>query len=382
MLKIAVPREHDKKEKRIAITPTIVSKLIQLGFEVVIEKNIGNHIAIDDEQFKSMGASITDDKRQMLQSADIVLRVKKPSVEDVMLMKKGCIHISFLNPFKEHDIIDAMKSNSISAISLEMMPRTTIAQKMDALSSQANLSGYIAPLIASTHLNKIMPMMTTPSGTLKPATVLVVGVGVAGLQAIATSKRLGANVVAYDTRPVVEEQVKSLGAKFIKIDIGEASQTKDGYAKKTSEEQNLIIKKELTKACSKADIVITTAQIFGKDAPVIIDGEMIKTMKNGSVIIDMAVETGGNVVGSLPDEITLKNGVTIIGYTNLPNFVANDASSMYSSNLYNLIQHFWDADKKEFLMDLENELLKGCLITHDGEITNEVIKNYYNKGEK
>ncbi len=260
-----------------------------------------------------------------------------------------------------------------------MLPRTTVAQKMDVLSSQANLGGYMAVIQAAEEMDKILPMMTTPAGTIKPGRVFIIGVGVAGLQAIATARRLGARVEAFDTRPVVEDQVKSLGAKFVKIDLGETGQTKDGYATQLTPEQIRKQKEGMAKACAQADIVITTAQLFGRPAPRIVDAGMIAQMQPGSVIVDMAVETGGNVEGSEVDKVTEVNGVKIIGFANLPGRVATTASQMYSSNLANFIDHFWDREAKQFNLNLEDELIKGSLMTYEGEIFSETYKSIMNK---
>ena len=262
---------------------------------------------------------------------------------------------------------------------MEMIPRTTIAQKMDALSSQANLAGYVTVILAAERINKILPMMMTPAGTITPARVFVIGAGVAGLQAIATAKRLGARVEAFDTRPVVEEQVQSLGAKFVKIDLGETGQTKDGYAKALTPEQIQKQREGMAKVCANADIVITTAQLFGRKAPIILTKDMLNQMKPGSIVVDMAVESGGNVEGSKVNEEIDINGVTIIGLGNLPGRVAVHASQMYSSNLTNLLESYWDQEQKIFNLKLEDEIIKGCLITHDGKIVNEMIKSFREK---
>ena len=258
---------------------------------------------------------------------------------------------------------------------MEMIPRTTLAQKMDALSSQANLAGYVMVILACQKLPSILPMMMTPAGTLKPATVFVIGAGVAGLQAIATAKRLGAKVVAFDTRAVVAEQVQSLGAKFLEIDLGETGQTKDGYAVELTPEQIELQKQGQKKQIAESDIVITTAQLFGRKPPLIIPKDMVKEMKAGSVIVDMAAESGGNVEGSVPGETVEIDGVTIIGDGNWTNFVAKDASVMYSANLYNLVSDFWDEEEKVLNLDFENEIVQGCVITHEGKVVNETIKN-------
>ena len=256
-----------------------------------------------------------------------------------------------------------------------MIPRTTRAQKMDALSSQASLAGYSMVLLAANKLGRILPMMMTPAGTLKPARVFVIGAGVAGLQAIATAKRLGAKVDAFDTRPVVAEQVQSLGAKFVNIDLGEMGQTEGGYAKELTPEQLELQRLGMKDIISQSDIVITTAQLFGRPAPRIITKDMVEAMKPGGVIVDMAVGSGGNVEGSVPDETVVINGVSIIGVANLPSETAQDASQMYSSNLFNLVTEYWNEETKTFNLNLEDDILEGCVITHDGEIVNTAIKN-------
>ncbi|MDH5737216.1 MAG: NAD(P) transhydrogenase subunit alpha, partial [Gammaproteobacteria bacterium] len=257
---------------------------------------------------------------------------------------------------------------------------TTRAQKMDVLSSQANLAGYVMVMLAAGKLDRILPMMMTPAGTLSPAKVFVIGAGVAGLQAIATAKRLGARVEAFDTRPVVAEQVQSLGAKFVEIDLGETGQTKDGYAKQLTDEQLEMQRQGMKQVISQSDIVITTAQVFGRPAPRIVTADMVAAMKPGSVIVDMAVDSGGNVEGSEPDREVQIGGTTIIGISNLPSVVATDASQMYSSNLFNLVSEFWDTESKSFNLDLEDDIIQGCLITHQGNIVNETIKNLRNQG--
>jgi NAD(P) transhydrogenase subunit alpha len=247
---------------------------------------------------------------------------------------------------------------------------------MDALSSQASLAGYVAVILAAERLDKIFPMMMTPSGTITPVKVFIIGAGVAGLQAIATAKRLGARVEAFDTRPAVEEQVHSLGGKFVKIDLGETGETKNGYAKALTEEQLNKQREVMTRHCAQADVVISTAQVFGKKAPVIITKEMVAGMKPGSLIVDLAVESGGNVEGSqLGKEVEI-NGVRIIGLENLPGHVPVHATQMYANNLFALIGHFWDKESKSFKLDLDDEILKGCLVTHRGEIFSDMIKNF------
>jgi NAD(P) transhydrogenase subunit alpha len=282
-----------------------------------------------------------------------------------------------LDPFNERELIEMFVTQKVSAISMEMIPRITRAQKMDVLSSQANLAGYVAVILAAERLDKILPMMMTPAGTISPARVFVIGVGVAGLQAIATAKRLGARVEAFDTRPVVEEQVKSLGARFVKIDLGETGQTKDGYAKTLSEEQLQKQREGMAKVCAISDVVITTAQLFGRKAPVIVTEEMVRGMSKGSVIVDLAVEGGGNVAGSQIDKEIDVDGVRIIGLGNLPGRVTVHASQMFSSNLYNLVDEFWNPEEKRLDLNFEDEIVKGCVITHQGKIVNEMIAKHF-----
>ena len=321
------------------------------------------------------GATISNDRAALLGSGGIVLRVQKPTLEEVAQLKKGTLHISYLDPYNETELVDALAAQGVTAISMEMIPRTTRAQKMDALSSQANLAGYAMVLLGASKLNRILPMMMTPAGTLSPARVFVIGAGVAGLQAIATAKRMGAKVEAFDTRSVVAEQVQSVGGKFIEIDLGETGQTKDGYANALSPEQIELQQQGMKDVISKSDIVITTAQLFGRPAPLIVNGDMVAAMKPGSVIVDMAVGTGGNVEGSVVDETVDVNGVSIIGVSNLPSEMATDASQMYSSNLFNLVTEFWNEEEKSFNLDMEDDILQACVITHDGALVNETIKS-------
>lgn len=378
-MKIAVMKEVHAGENRVPLIPATVEKLVKLGAEVVVETGVGLSCRFEDSAYTDVGATIGEDRQELLKSSDIILRLRKPSVEEIGLMKKEALHISYLDPFNEEPLVNAMVEAGVNGVSLEMIPRTTIAQKMDVLSSQANLGGYIAVILGAEQLDKILPMMTTPAGTIKPATVFIIGVGVAGLQAIATARRLGARVEAFDTRPVVEEQVKSLGAKFVKVDLGETGQTKDGYAVQLTPEQMEMQKQGMAKACAKADIVITTAQLFGRPAPRIVDRAMIEQMKPGSVIVDMAVETGGNVEGSELDKIVEIAGVKVVGLGNLPGRVAETASQVYSANLGNFIEHFWNKETKQFDLNVEDDIIKGSLITHNGEIFSEMYKSIMNK---
>ena len=378
-MKIAVLKETHAGETRVPLIPPTAAKLVKLGADLVVESGLGLTCRYQDSDYTEVGATIGTSREDMLKTADIVLRLRKPPMEEIELMRRGCIHVSYLDPFNEVELVDKMTESGISTISLEMIPRTTVAQKMDVLSSQANLGGYVSVIIGAEQLDKVLPMMTTPAGTIKPARVFIIGVGVAGLQAIATARRLGARVEAFDTRPVVEEQVKSLGAKFVKVDLGETGQTKDGYAKELTPEQMQMQKEGMAKACAQADIVITTAQLFGRPAPRIVDNAMIAGMAPGSVIVDMAVETGGNVEGSEVDKIVEIEGVKVVGLGNLPGRVAITASQMYSSNLGNFIDHFWGKDSGKFNLNLEDEIIKGALITHNGALFSEMYKSIMKK---
>ena len=377
-MKIFVPKEADPTDRRVPLIPDTVKRLVQLGVNITVESGMGLSSGHPDEVYEQAGASASTDRQGSLAAADVVLRLHKPPLEEIGVLRKGCIHISFLDPFNEPALIDEMVARNISAISMELIPRTTLAQKMDALSSQANLAGYVAVVVGAERLNMAMPMMMTPAGTLKPARVFVIGAGVAGLQAIATAKRLGARVEAFDTRPAVEEQVRSLGAKFVKVDLGETGETEGGYAKELTAEQQAKQREAMAKVCAQSDLVITTAQVFGRPAPRIITGEMVATMRPGSVIVDLAVETGGNVEGSVLDQEVDVNGVKIVGLSNIAGRVAVHASQMYSSNLGNLIEAYWDKENGVFNLDLDDEIIQGCLVTHDGTIRNEMVKNARN----
>ncbi|GDX10156.1 NAD(P) transhydrogenase subunit alpha [Verrucomicrobiota bacterium] len=373
-MRIFSPTETESSERRVAIVPASVTKLTALGAQVAVEAGIGASVNFSDPEYRDAGAQIVADRRPTLASADIVLRLRKPPLADIAALKRACIHVSFLDPFTDVETVRALAAAGVSAICMEMIPRSTIAQKMDALSSQASLAGYVAVLLGANRLDRIFPMMMTPAGTIPPAKVFIIGVGVAGLQAIATAKRLGAVVEAFDTRPGVEEQVKSLGGKFVKVDLGEIGQTAQGYAKELTPEQLAKQREVMEQRCAQADLVITTAQVFGRKAPVIITKAMLEKMKPGTIVVDMAVESGGNVECSIPDEDIVVNGVKIIGWRNLAGRVPRAASAMYSSNLTNLVDHFWDRTAKTFRLDPANEILRDCLVTHDGAIVNERIR--------
>lgn len=374
-MKICVPKEIYPGETRVSLTPDHVARLVKRGAQVEVESGLGTGCGYADSAYAAAGAVVKGDRRALLAGADMVVRLRKPPAEEVSLLKRGCIHVSYLDPFNEAELVRKLAGQGVSAISLEMIPRITRAQKMDVLSSQANLAGYVAVILAANHCSKVFPMMMTAGGTIMPAKVFVIGAGVAGLQAIATARRLGAKVSAFDTRPVVEEQVKSLGASFVKIDLGETGQTKDGYAKPLTDEQLAKQRAALKKVCAESDVVITAAQVFGRRAPVVVTSEMLGAMRPGSVVVDCAVESGGNVEGVPFDKIEVRNGVTIIGIANLAGRVPVHASQVLSTNLTALIEEFWNKENSAFELKFDDDIIKGCLITHQGEIWHPDIKS-------
>ena len=372
---IFAPQESDPHEPRAAMTPETAGRLVKLGADVAVENGIGAGANYSDAAYEKAGAKVREDRTAALGEADLVLRVRQPPPDEVALLKKGAIHISFLDPFNEATLVDSLAQQEVSAISMELVPRSTRAQKLDALSSQHSIAGYSMVLMAADRLKTILPMMVTPSGTLQPARVFVIGAGVAGLQAIATAKRLGARVEAFDTRPDVAEQVESLGARFVKVDLGETGQTEQGYAKALTPEQLEKQRLAMADRCAQSDIVITTAQLFGRKAPVVVNADMVQRMKQGSIIVDYAVESGGNVEGSQPGKDVDVDGVLIIGYRNVPGRLATSSSQMYANNLYNFVDEFWDAEGSTFTLNRDDEIISGSLVTHGGEMVNEMVKS-------
>ena len=377
MTLVAIPNETSPTDKRTAMSPANIAKLVQSGVDALVEEGLGVGSGFSDDQYRQAGALVTRNHEEIFTGSDVVLRIHKPTTEEAELLKSGSIHVSHLDPFKEQELIETLKNRQISTISMEMIPRTTRAQKMDALSSQASLAGYVMVMQAANRLNRILPMMMTPSGTIKPAKVFVIGAGVAGLQAIATAKRLGARVTAFDTRAVVTEQVESLGATFLKIDLGETGQTEDGYAQQLTADQLAIQQQAQSDEIAKSDIVITTAQVFGRKPPRLVTLETIKRMQPGSVVVDMAAVSGGNVDGSVAGSVVEIDGIVIVGSGNWSGQVSRDASNMYSNNLFNLFDEYWNREERVFELDLNDDILSGCVITHDGEITNEIIRKQY-----
>lgn len=372
MRSILVCRETDPRETRVALVPDDVKMLCSLGYAPTVVAGAGVKAGFDDDAYEKAGAKIVQ-KEEDGYDADIVLRILKP--QNAQGLKSGALHMSYLDPFNEKELLRDFAEKQIQAISLEMIPRTTLAQKMDVQSSQTSLAGYVAVVNAAARLPKILPMMVTPSGTISPARVFVIGVGVAGLQAIATAKRLGARVDAFDTRPIVEDQVKSLGASFLKIDLGEMGQTDQGYAKELTPEQIEKQREAQAKVCERANIVITTAKVFGRKAPRLIDNDVLDRMQAGSVVVDMAVSTGGNVEGSkLYEEVVRDNGVIIMSGDFLERQVPFDASKMLSGNFTAFLTHFFDKEAKELKVNLEDDIMRGCLLTQGGKIIHERFK--------
>jgi NAD(P) transhydrogenase subunit alpha len=381
-MKLAVPKERRPGERRVAATPDTVKKLVALGLEVAVETGAGAGADIPDAHFAEAGASIAPDEAAALRDADIVLKVQRPLAaaeggpDELALVKPGALLIGMLQPLQQREQVKAYAAARVTAFAMELMPRITRAQSMDVLSSQSNLAGYKAVLDATQHFGRALPMMMTAAGTIAPARVFVMGVGVAGLQAIATARRLGAVVSATDVRPATKEQVESLGAKFVWVEDEEArqSQTAGGYAKEMSDEYKRKQAALIAETIRKQDIVITTALIPGRPAPVLVSEDMVRTMKPGSVIVDLAVEAGGNCPLSRPGEVVEAHGVRIVGYTNVPSRVPVDASALYARNLLTFLGLLIDKQTKALKIDWEDEIVKGILLTRDGQVVHPLLK--------
>jgi NAD(P) transhydrogenase subunit alpha len=373
---IAIPRERRQGETRVAATPETVKKLKGLGLDVVIEAGAGDAPRISDADYEAAGARIAPDAAGALKDADIVFKVRGPSLDEIALFKRGAVLAALLSPATEKDAIEALAEAEIDAFAMEFLPRISRAQAMDVLSSQANLAGYKAVVDAAAAFGRAMPMMMTAAGTIAPARVLVMGAGVAGLQAIATARRLGAIVSATDVRPATKEQVESLGATFVAVmdEEFEQAQTASGYAKEMSKEYQAKQAALIAETIKKQDIVITTALIPGRKAPVLVTEDMVKTMKPGSVIVDLAAGQGGNCPLSKPDEVTEVHGVILMGYTNLPGRLAVDASNLYARNLFNFVSLIVDKESGEAKLDWEDEIIKGAGLTRDGAIVHPALK--------
>jgi len=369
-MKVGVPRETVPGERRVALVPEAVAKLTKGGTEVVVESGAGLGSGHDDAAYRTAGATIAD--RAAAFAADLVVKVQKPSTEEVGLLREGAALIATLQPLTNAELVRALAARRTTSLSMDAIPRVTRAQPMDSLSSQSNIAGYKAVLMAANALPKFFPMLTTAAGTVTPARVLVLGAGVAGLQAIATARRLGAVVEAFDTRPVVKEQVQSLGARFLEIDLGEQGEGTGGYAKELSEEAHRKEVELVGKHVKDADVVITTALVPGRRAPILVTTDMIRSMRPGSVIVDLAAEMGGNAELTQPGKTVVENGVTIIGEVNLPSTLSVHASQLYSRNVSALLGHLMKDGK--LALDMNDEITKGSVITQDGAVVHEATK--------
>jgi NAD(P) transhydrogenase subunit alpha len=372
-MKVAVLKETRPGELRVALVPQGVQQLTKAGLEVVVESGAGVTSGVSDEDYRTAGATIAATAAEALSGAGMCLHINPPTAEEVAGMGEGTILVSFLSPLTDLDLVRKLETAKVTGISMEMVPRITRAQSMDALSSQATVAGYKAVLMAADHLPKFLPMFTTAAGTIRPAKALILGAGVAGLQAIATAKRLGAVVEAFDVRPAVKEQVQSLGAKFLETEGDVTAEGEGGYAKELSEEQH---KKELeliAEHIADADIVVTTAQIPGRKAPVLITADMVKSMKPGSVIVDLASETGGNCELTKTDETSVAHDVLIMAPVNISTTVPVHASQMYSKNIVTLVSEFVDKEGNVEL-DFENDVVGPSTVTHGGAVVNDRVK--------
>jgi NAD(P) transhydrogenase subunit alpha len=379
-MKIAIPKERQPHERRVAASPETVKKLVQMGCEVFVEKEAGLAAYMLDRDYETAGAKIISDPQSLYKEANVILKVQKPllkgegEIDELALMKKGTVVVGILSAMTSPTHVSSYANAGITAIALEMVPRITRAQVMDVLSSQSNLAGYKAVLDAASEFGKIFPMMMTAAGTILPAKVLILGAGVAGLQAIATAKRLGAVVSAFDVRAATKEQVQSLGATFIEVENTGDAETSGGYAREMAEDYKRRQAELIHKTLKTMDIVISTALIPGKPAPVLITEEMVKEMKPGSVIVDLAVEAGGNCPLSEAGKIVEKHGVKIVGHANMPSRLASDASALYARNTFNFFKLIFNETTKKLSLNFEDEIINASVITHEGKILREDIR--------
>ena len=377
-MNVAILKETLPGENRVAAIPATVKEMVKSGMKVLVESGAGENSHISNDEYKNAGAEIVSDRANLLANTDLILKVAPAELDEIDMMKDGTVYVSFFQTTIQTEHVKKLVEKNISAFSMHLIPRTTLAQSMDALSSQSNIAGYKAVLLGAAHLSVYMPLLMTAAGTIPPAKVLILGAGVAGLQAIATAKRLGAQVEAFDVRPVVKEQVESLGAKFVEVESDEEDGVGEGgYAKETSEDYKQRQQQLIKEHIAKSDMVITTALIPGRPAPVLIPDEMVQGMKHGSVIMDLAAENGGNCELTTPDEVTISHGVIIDGSLNLPATMPTHASQLYAKNIITFVKHL--CPEGEIKMDLEDEIISGALFAHRGEITHEPTKEALNK---
>jgi proton-translocating NAD(P)+ transhydrogenase subunit alpha len=373
-VKVSVPKETQPGERRVALVPEVAGKLVDAGFEVLVQSGAAAEANLPDDLYGEKGATIVPDAGELLRQTDVVAKVAAPEGAELDALREGTILLGFLSPLTNHDLVRRLAEGGITSFAMEAIPRTTRAQSMDALSSQAVVAGYRATLAAARHLGKFFPMLITAAGTAKPSRVLILGAGVAGLQAIGTAKRLGAVVEAYDVRPAVKEEVESLGAKFVQIEVEQESEGGGSgqYAKELSEEQQRRQQELLAQRVAAADCVITTAAVPGRPAPRLVSEEMVQSMRPGSVIVDIAAETGGNCVLTEPGSVAVKHGVTIDGTLNLPSQLPFHASLLYANNVANLLLHMSSEGRVE--LDFEDEIVAGCCVTHQGRIVSDRVR--------
>lgn len=369
-MKVGVPKETIPGEKRVALVPDSVGRLVQKGLEILVETGAGTAAGHSDEAYREAGASIVDGPAAVFE-ADVVMKVSPPTAdEEAGRLKRGGAVIGHLLPLTSPELVRKLAEGGVTSFSMELVPRITIAQRMDTLSSQATVSGYVAALEGALRVDKFFPMLTTAAGTIPPGKVLVIGAGVAGLQAIATARRLGARVKGFDIRPAAAEQVESLGAQFVGLELEDA-ETKGGYAKEVTEDQQKKEHELLHDLCVEADVVITTAQVPGRKAPVLITQDILADMRPGSVVVDLAAESGGNCEATKAGEEVVVNGVRVLGMVNAPSSLPLHASQMYSKNVVDLLMHLYDEESKQLKVDFEDEITRESCVTHEGKIVNE-----------
>ncbi|MBP0015763.1 MAG: Re/Si-specific NAD(P)(+) transhydrogenase subunit alpha [Roseofilum sp. SBFL] len=372
-MKIGVAKEVEYRERRVALIPDAIAKLTKQGLEIWVESGLGEQSCFEDAAYEEAGAQVISDKEKLWKEVDVLLKVGSPVEEELGLLTPGKVLISFLNPLGQPEMIQKLANAQVTALSMELIPRTSRAQSMDALSSQAGVAGYKAVLIAAAALPKFFPMLTTAAGTIRPAKVFVIGAGVAGLQAIATARRLGAVVEAFDIRPAVKEEVQSLGAKFVEVTLNEETVAEGGYAREISEDSKRRSQELVAEHVKTADVVITTAQVPGKKAPRLVTKEMVAQMKPGSVVVDLAAEQGGNCEVSEAGKDVVYEGVTVIGPINLPASMAIHASQMYAKNISTLLNYL--VKEGELNLDFDDDIISGTVVTHGGEIRNQRVKD-------
>ncbi|MFQ6012907.1 MAG: Re/Si-specific NAD(P)(+) transhydrogenase subunit alpha [Thermoplasmata archaeon] len=372
-MRVGVVKETAAGERRVALDPDSVARLTKNGIDVDVQAGAGAGAFHEDADYEAAGATVIPDAASVWQRSDVILKVNPPTAEEVDLLSAKSVVIAFLNPFRNPALVQRLAHRGATAFSMEMIPRISRAQGMDALSSQSSVAGYKATLLAASALGKFFPMMTTAAGTVRPARVFVIGAGVAGLQAIATARRLGAEVEAFDIRPVVKEEVQSLGARFVEAELEEETEAEGGYAQEVSEAARRREQELLAEHVARSDVVITTAQVPGKKAPVLVTANMLAAMSPGSVVVDLAADQGGNVELSRPDEEVVYNGVTILGPANLPSSLPVHASRMYAKNIMTLLEAI--IQDGELHLDLEDEIVDASLVAHAGEVRNERVRD-------